>query len=101
MKRKIFKKYGDTPITIALVDIDIDKATFEINLFNGMKIIYNSTGLYINTNISTDKIEEAYVTEFLADTGMSLELNKIITAELSLCLRQIRNRTTSRFDFGL
>ena len=101
MKRKIFKEYGNSKVTIALVDIEPDKNTFEISIFNGMKIIYNSTGLYINTPISADKIEEPYVTEFLADSGMSIELNKIITQELSLCLRQVRNHTTSMFDFGL
>ena len=101
MKRTIFKKYGNTPITIALVDIEPEKDTFEIYLFNGMKITYNSTGLYVNTHIGTNKIEESYLAEFLADTGMSIELNKIITQELSLCLRQVRNHTTSMFDFGL
>ena len=101
MKRTISKKYGNSStMTIALVDIDIDKSTFEIHLFNGMKITYNSTGLYVNTPIATNTCEEAYVTEFLADSGMSLELNKIITDELSLCLRQVRNHTTSMFDFG-
>ena len=101
MKRTIRKEYGNSKVTIALVDIEPEKDTFEISIFNGMKIIYNSTGLYVNTHIETNKIEESYVTEFLADTGLSIELNKIITAELSLCLRQVRNHTTSMFDFGL
>lgn len=102
MKRAIHRRYGNaSPITICLVDIDPDKNTFEIEIFNGMKIIYNPTGLYIATPIATDKCEEAYVSEFLADAGISQKLNAIITEELSICLRQIRNHTTSRFDFGL
>ena len=102
MKQIIRKRYGrSTEITICTVDSNPDKNTFEIEIFNSMKITYNSTGLYLVTPIAADKVEPEFITEFLANTGMSIELNKIITNELSICLRQIKNHTTSRFDFGL
>ena len=103
MKQIIRKRYGtSSAITICTVDSNPDKNTFEIEIFNGMKITYNSTGLYLVTPIATDKIgEPEFITEFLANTGMSQELNMIITKELSICLRQMKNHTPSRFDFGL
>ncbi len=101
MNKIIRRKYGNSTITIALVNIDHDEKIFEIEIFNDIKIVYNPTGLYITTSIASDKVEESDIPEFLADSGMSQKLNKIITEELSLCLRQIRNQTCSMFDFGL
>lgn len=102
MKQIIRKRYGKSSvITICTVDSNPDKNTFEIEIFNGMKITYNSTGLYLVTPIAADKVEPEFITGFLANTGMSQELNMMITEELSICLKQMRNHTTSRFDFGL